>query len=76
MTAPANVAPATALRQHRLGDEAYITLLAALVAVGLFLVAAVFVPNFYQPLNMLNLVTNNWAVISLGVGWSSRPSAV
>ena len=25
-------------------------------------------PNFFQPLNMLNLVTNNWAVISLGVG--------
>ena len=38
------------------------------MAVGLFVVAAIFVPNFYQPLNMLNLVTNNWAVISLGVG--------
>jgi ribose transport system permease protein len=38
------------------------------VAVGLFLVAAVMVPNFHQPLNILNLVTNNWAVIALGVG--------
>ncbi len=38
------------------------------MAIGLFLVAAIMVPNFFQPLNMLNLVTNNWAVIALGVG--------
>jgi ribose transport system permease protein len=34
----------------------------------LFLIASIMVPNFFQLLNMLNLVTNNWAVISLGVG--------
>ncbi|MEQ8701963.1 MAG: ABC transporter permease [Bauldia litoralis] len=53
---------------HRMGDETFIASLVACVAVGLFLIASVFVPNFFQPLTMLNLVTNNWAVISLGVG--------
>jgi ribose/xylose/arabinose/galactoside ABC-type transport system permease subunit len=53
---------------ERLSDEAFITSLVGSVAIGLFLVAAIMVPNFYQPLNILNLVTNNWAVIALGVG--------
>jgi ribose transport system permease protein len=56
--------------RRRMGDEAFITLLVASVAVGLFLFASLLVPNFFQLLNMLNLVTNNWAVISLGVGVS------
>jgi len=34
----------------------------------LFLIASVLVPNFFQWQNLLNLVTNNWAVISLGIG--------
>lgn len=52
----------------RLSDEAFITLLVASVAVLLFLLASFLVPNFFQFQNMVNLVTNNWAVISLGVG--------
>jgi ribose transport system permease protein len=54
--------------RRRMSDEMFITLLVASVAVGLFLVASILVPNFFQLLNMVNLVTNNWAVISLGVG--------
>jgi len=53
---------------RRISDEMFITLLVASVAVLLFLVASLLVPNFFQWLNLLNLVTNNWAVISLGVG--------
>jgi ribose transport system permease protein len=53
---------------RRLSDETFISLLVASVAVGTLAVASLLVPNFFQPLNMLNLVTNNWAVISLGVG--------
>jgi ribose transport system permease protein len=68
VTAHAEVAQPVLVEQRRLSDETFITILAGAVAVGLFAVAAIFVPNFYQPLNMLNLVTNNWAVISLGVG--------
>jgi len=56
------------LDQERMSDETFIAVLVASVAVGLFLIASVLVPNFFQPLSMLNLVTNNWAVISLGVG--------
>ena len=55
---------------RRMSDQMYITLLVASVAVGLFLIASMLVPNFFQLQNMLNLVTNNWAVISLGVGVS------
>lgn len=58
------------LIDRRMSDETFITLLVASVAVGLFFVASALVPNFFQPLTMLNLVTNNWAVISLGVGVS------
>jgi ribose transport system permease protein len=54
--------------RRRMSDEALITLLVAGVAIGLFLAASILVPNFFQPLTMLNLVTNNWAIISLGVG--------
>ena len=57
-------------RRRQMSDEGFITLLVASVAVGLFLFASLLVPNFFQLLNMLNLVTNNWAVISLGVGVS------
>jgi len=55
-------------RDRRMSDETFITLLVASVAVVVFWIASLFVPNFFSPLNMLNLVTNNWAVISLGVG--------
>lgn len=57
-------------RRRQLSDEGFITVLVASVAVGLFLFASLLVPNFFQLQNMLNLVTNNWAVISLGVGVS------
>lgn len=56
--------------KNRVSDQMYITMLVAGVAIGLFLVASVFVPNFFQVQNMLNLVTNNWSVIALGIGVS------
>ena len=65
-----NSAPSPQDRNTRISDQIYITMLVAMVAIGLFLVASVMVPNFFQVQNMLNLVTNNWAVISLGVGVS------
>jgi ribose/xylose/arabinose/galactoside ABC-type transport system permease subunit len=68
MTASPKAERALLRGRHRLSDETFIMLLVAAIAVGLFLVASIFVPNFFQALNMLNLVTNNWAVISLGVG--------
>ncbi len=55
-------------RDNRLSDEMFITSLVAGAAVALFLLASILVPNFFQFQNVVNLVTNNWAVISLGVG--------
>ena len=52
----------------RLSDEAFITLFMIGVLVVLFGLACAVVPNFYLPQNMLNLVTNNWFVIILGIG--------
>ena len=53
---------------RRMSDEIFITLLVAAVAAVLFVIASLLVPNFFQLQNMINFVTNNWAVISLGVG--------
>ena len=52
----------------KMSNESFITLLMAGVLVLLFSIAAVFVPNFYLPQNMLNLITNNWYIIILGIG--------
>lgn len=52
----------------RLSDESFITLFMIGVLIVLFGLACVVVPNFYLPQNMLNLVTNNWFIIILGIG--------
>lgn len=61
--------PRTRERQ-KMSDEGFITSLVVVVAVLLFLIASFLVPNFFQWQNVVNLVTNNWAVISLGIGVS------
>jgi ribose transport system permease protein len=52
----------------RMSDESFITLFMVGVLVLLFSIACIFVPNFYQPRNMINLVLNNWFIIILGIG--------
>ena len=52
----------------RMSDESFITLFMVGVLVVLFSIACIFVPNFYQPRNMINLVLNNWFIIILGIG--------
>lgn len=51
-----------------ISDETFITLFMVVVLVILFGAASLVVPNFYLPQNMLNLVTNNWFIIVLGIG--------
>ena len=53
---------------NKLSDESFITLFMVGVLVVVFGVACIFVPNFYKPQNMLNLITNNWFIIVLGIG--------
>jgi ribose/xylose/arabinose/galactoside ABC-type transport system permease subunit len=52
----------------KLSDESFITLFMIGVLVLLFGLACTVVPNFYLPQNILNLITNNWFIIILGIG--------
>lgn len=52
----------------KMSNESFITLLMVGVLLALFSIAALFVPNFYLPQNMLNLITNNWFIVILGIG--------
>jgi ribose transport system permease protein len=52
----------------KLSDESFITFFMIGVLVILFGLACLIVPNFYKPQNMLNLITNNWFVVVLGIG--------
>jgi ribose/xylose/arabinose/galactoside ABC-type transport system permease subunit len=52
----------------RLSDESFITLFMVGVLIVIFVIAAMIVPNFYKPQNILNLVANNWFIIILGIG--------
>lgn len=52
----------------KISDESFITLFMIGVLLIVFVIASVVVPNFFTAQNMLNLVTNNWFVIILGIG--------
>jgi ribose transport system permease protein len=52
----------------RLSDESFITLFMLGVLVVVFSLASLVVPNFFTTQNVINLVTNNWFVIILGIG--------
>ena len=54
----------------RLSDESFITIFMGGVLVILFGIACAIVPNFYLPQNMINLITNNWFIVILGIGVS------
>ena len=55
----------------KLSDESFITLFMVGVLVILFGLACLVVPNFYLPQNILNLVTNNWYLVVIGIGVSA-----
>jgi ribose/xylose/arabinose/galactoside ABC-type transport system permease subunit len=52
----------------KISNESFITLLMIGVLLLLFAVASVFVPNFATSRNIVNLFTNNWYIIILGIG--------
>ncbi len=60
--------PRKNLAGTRLSNETYITLFMIGVLVVIFLAACVVVPNFYLPQNIINLFTNTWYVIVVGIG--------
>jgi Ribose/xylose/arabinose/galactoside ABC-type transport systems, permease components len=52
----------------KMSNESFITLSMMGVFLGLFALACILVPNFYRGQNIVNLVTNYWFVIMLGIG--------
>src|SRR5512134_4117764 len=60
--------PSKPLTKGTLSDESFITLFMIGVLVVLFGIASLVVPNFFTAQNIINLVTNNWFVIILGIG--------
>jgi ribose transport system permease protein len=60
--------PQKPLTRGSLSDESFITLFMVGVLVVLFGIASLVVPNFYKAQNIINLVTNNWFIIILGIG--------
>ncbi len=52
----------------RISNESFITLFMIGVLVVLFLIASAVVPNFYKPQNILNILTNNWYIVIIGIG--------
>jgi ribose/xylose/arabinose/galactoside ABC-type transport system permease subunit len=52
----------------KISNETFITFLMIGVLLAIFALAAIFVPNFTSPRNILNMVTNNWYIIILGIG--------
>lgn len=51
-----------------MSNETFISLFMVSVLVVLFGIACIFVPNFYLLQNIINLVTNYWYIIILGIG--------
>lgn len=56
------------LGKGRLSNETFINLFMIGVLLVVFSVACVFVPNFFTARNVLNLITNNWYIVMLGIG--------
>lgn len=52
----------------RMSNETFVTLFMVGMLVLLFAVAVLAVPNFYLPQNILNLFSNNWFVVIIGIG--------
>ena len=52
----------------RMSNETFITLFMIVMLMLVFGAAALAVPNFYLPQNMINLLTNNWFIIIVGIG--------
>lgn len=56
------------MNKGKMSNETYISLFMVIVLAVLYGIACLFVPNFYLPQNMLNILTNFWYIIILGVG--------
>jgi ribose/xylose/arabinose/galactoside ABC-type transport system permease subunit len=63
-----NKRPSTFL--SRMSNDSFISLFMVGVLIVIFGLACMIVPNFYKPKNIVNILTNNWYIIILGIGVS------
>jgi ribose transport system permease protein len=52
----------------RMSNESFITLFMIGVLVVIFLIACLIIPGFYKPQNIINILTNNWYIVIIGIG--------
>lgn len=55
-------------KARKVSNETFITLFMIGVLVLVFVIAGLVVPNFYLPQNMINILTNNWFIVIIGIG--------
>lgn len=53
--------------KDKMSNETFITLFMIGVLLVIFFVACIFVPNFFTMNNVLNLITNNWYIVMIGI---------
>lgn len=56
------------IEKSKLSNEAYISLFMVIVLLVFYGTFCFFVPNFYLPQSILNILTSNWYIIILGIG--------
>jgi len=59
---------ASSITKGKMSNESYISLFMIVVLIAFFGIACLFVPNFYLPQNMINILTSFWYIIILGIG--------
>jgi ribose/xylose/arabinose/galactoside ABC-type transport system permease subunit len=52
----------------RMSNDSFISLFMVGVLIVIFGLACIIVPNFLTPKNIVNILTNNWYIIILGIG--------
>jgi ribose/xylose/arabinose/galactoside ABC-type transport system permease subunit len=52
----------------RMSNDSFISLFMVGVLIVIFGLACMIVPNFYKPKNIVNILTNNWYIVILGIG--------
>ena len=52
----------------RISNEMFVVLLMIGVLVAIIVIAALLIPGFYRGQTLVNLVTNNWYIIIIGIG--------
>lgn len=52
---------------ERMNNETFITLFMVCILLVIFIIASIFVPNFFTWTNVLNLISNNWYLVMIGI---------